>query len=257
MTDVSIERPRPPGELARQAAALAIALLAPFGAAAALALRGNRIPAPSAALALVITVMAVAVVSGRRYHAIFAAATAAIGFDYFHTRPYHSLTISRSEDIQTAVLLMVSAAIVGELAAWGRRHRDDAAECADDLAGVAGIHDMLAAPGPPDDAVFAVARELCELLALSDCRYDPHADSQSMAVLEPSGDVALGTVRWSGPAVPLPNAQIAVPVRWHGDQFGCFVLAPAPGPPIPLRRRQAALALVGSVAPALAAVSRT
>jgi predicted Na+-dependent transporter len=88
----------------------------PAGSAAALV--GERGTVPNADIALLITgVVVVVATSGRRSAAAVAALSATIGYDYFHTRPYHSLTISTRNDALATLVLGMLALVVGQIAA--------------------------------------------------------------------------------------------------------------------------------------------
>ena len=73
---------------------------------------------PNTDIALLITaaVMVVAT-SGRRSVAAVAAMSAALSYDYFHTLPYHSLTIANRNDALATLVLGVLALVVGQIAA--------------------------------------------------------------------------------------------------------------------------------------------
>jgi predicted Na+-dependent transporter len=95
---------------------LAAGAALPAGSAAALVwVRGT---VPNTDIALLITgVVLVVAISGRRSAAALAALSAALSFDYFHTLPYHSLTIANRNDALATVVLGLLALAVGEIAA--------------------------------------------------------------------------------------------------------------------------------------------
>src|SRR6478735_6308310 len=99
-----------------------IALFVIPGLAAALIPVRTLIDPTNVALVLVVAVVAVACF-GDRLAAGIAALSAAVWFDFFHTRPYFSFTISRHEDLVTAGLLLATGLVVGELAVRARRHK--------------------------------------------------------------------------------------------------------------------------------------
>src|SRR6476661_234909 len=85
--------------------ALPIALMAPPAAAAALIPARSHTDNANIALGLVVVVVAVATF-GQRLATVISAISAAGWFDFFHTRPYYSFTISTHDDVVTAVLLL-------------------------------------------------------------------------------------------------------------------------------------------------------
>ena len=66
-----------------------------------------------------IVVVAVAALGGRAA-GIVTALAAVVSFDFFHTEPYLSLAIDSRDDIETTVLLLVAAVLVGTIASAGR-----------------------------------------------------------------------------------------------------------------------------------------
>lgn len=97
---------------------LAVALVGPLAAGALMI--PLRTHAPDTDLALVmVVVVAVCVLPGRRAAALAAGLSAGVWFDFFLTRPYERFTISRSSDVQTTVLL----AVVGILVRGDSRER--------------------------------------------------------------------------------------------------------------------------------------
>src|SRR6476661_7180168 len=86
--------------------ALPIALLAPPAAAAALIPARAHTDNANIALCLVVVVVAVATL-GQRLATVVCAASTAVWFDFFHTRPYYSFTITRHDDLVNAALLLV------------------------------------------------------------------------------------------------------------------------------------------------------
>ena len=100
--------------------------LAPIVVAGALVGVRGEILASTVALLLMVVVVAVAAVGGRAGGAA-AAITAALSFDFFHTRPYLSLSIVSRDDVETAALLLVAGLIVGTMAGRSGRARQSAA----------------------------------------------------------------------------------------------------------------------------------
>ena len=95
------------------------ALVAPVVVAAALIPWRDDLVSTNIALLLVVVVVAVAA-TGHRAAAALAALVAAGAFNFFHTQPYYSLRINSSDDVETAVLLLVVGLAVAELAVRGQ-----------------------------------------------------------------------------------------------------------------------------------------
>ena len=142
-----------------------------MAAAAALIPLRDTIVSTNVALLLVVTVVAFAA-TGRRAAAVLAAVSAAVGFNLFHTEPYLSLRISSSDDLETALLLLVVGLAVGELAVRGRRARALVVQERQDLASIRGLGALVADGEDADYVLLATASELTHLLGLVDCRFE-------------------------------------------------------------------------------------
>ena len=99
---------------------VAVGIPAAIATGAVLALTRGVFRQTNAALVLMIVVVVVAAIGGRAAGMITALA-AVLSFDFFHTRPYLSLTIDSRDDIETTILLLVAGIIVGTVASSGRR----------------------------------------------------------------------------------------------------------------------------------------
>ena len=99
-----------------------VGIPAAVAAGAVMALSRSVFDTTNAALVLMIVVVAVAALGGRTA-GIVTALTAAVSLDFFHTRPYLSLTIDSRDDVETTLLLLVTAVLVGTIASAGRSAR--------------------------------------------------------------------------------------------------------------------------------------
>jgi len=94
------------------------AVVLPAGSAAALV--GVRGTVPNADIALLITgAVVIVATSGRRSAAAVAAVGGTLGYDYFHTVPYHSFSIANHNDLLATFVLGVLTLTVGQIAARG------------------------------------------------------------------------------------------------------------------------------------------
>jgi K+-sensing histidine kinase KdpD len=229
----------------------ACAVVAPVVVAAALTPWRARLSPADDALILVVVVVAVAS-SGRRWAAALCALAAALSFDFFLTRPYESLRISRTTDLTTEVLLLVVGLLVGDLAARGRYHRTSARTGRDQLVALHGVTELVAAGAVPEDVERAAAGELERLLALRTCRFST-GEVGVTAHLQPDGQVLIGTVAWSTGDLGLPHRGVDLPVRAGGKVFGHFLLDPVPGVRVDHASLLVAVAIADQVGAALAA----
>jgi K+-sensing histidine kinase KdpD len=238
--------------------ALLSALLAPPAAAAALIPARSHTDNANIALALVVVVVAVATF-GHRLATVVSAISAAGWFDFFHTRPYYSFTISTHDDVVTAVLLLVVGVVVGELAIRTRRHLLEARTGSGDISNLHAIAELVAAGEKPEIAVVTVASELRRLFGLRDCTFEraPFESNPRVARFERSGNVVVGELSWGVGTMGLPGKQVELVVSGFGRTFGRFLMTPTPGHPVSFDRRIIAIALADQVAAAFIAESAT
>ena len=233
-----------------------VALFVIPGLAAALIPVRTLIDPTNVALVLVVAVVAVACF-GDRLAAGIAALSAAVWFDFFHTRPYFSFTISRHEDLVTAVCCwpLAWSSVSSPCGLAGTRHTPPEA--------VATSPGFMALPSssrgePADYVVMAVATELRSLLALQDCQFDRvmGPDEKPLPVIEPTGAVRYGQVRWATEHIGLPGSRVALPVNSGGHAYGRYLLQPTPGRPLDFDLRVVAVALADQVGAALASEAK-
>jgi len=228
------------------------AVAGPVAVAALLVPFRDHLAAANAALILVVVTVAVAA-TGWRLAAAVAAISAALAFDFFLTRPYQSLRITRASDLTTELLLLVVGLAVGELAARGQHQRQAADERRGDVRRLHDLAERVARGDAPDLLVEAVAGELGELLTLRDCTFTTERPSSHGARIEPDASVRIGTERWAAESLGLPTRRVDLPVRSGGRTVGTFVLTPTPGQPVDLDHRLVAVALADQVGAALSA----
>ena len=132
--------------LSRDRLAVLAGLLAPAALAAILVPFRSSIPNTDAALAMILVVVAVAA-NGYRLAGILAALSVAVWFDFFLTQPYETFSITRRNDIETTVLLLVIGIAVTEIAVWGRRQHTAASRRAGYLDGINSAAQAVAAGG--------------------------------------------------------------------------------------------------------------
>lgn len=216
----------------------AVALLVP--------LRGH-VSSANLALALVLVVLAEAVVGGRSVGVAAGVATA-IAFDFFLTLPYGSLTIARSDDVQTTLLLAAVGLVGGELVERARRSEDHALAREREIQRFHRRAELAAGGEPPGRLISRSAEELADLLDAVDVEYRPGRPPSEVAVLThdgarvPSGHDAVG-----------PDVA-ALPVRANGRDLGYFLLLfgkQDAGMSVASDRRHAAVAVADQLGVAL------
>ena len=232
--------------LAGLAAPLALpALLVPF--------RGS-FPNTDAALALILVVVAVAA-NGYRLAGIMAAVSAAVWFDFFLTHPYERFTITRREDIETTLLLLVIGVAVTEIAVWGRRQHAVASRRAGYLDGINAAAQAAATGSSPSALTAQVADQLTRVLSLVSCRFQYGAAGLGRpARLRHDGTVLVADRPWDTDANGLPRGtDTELLVEGGGIFQGRFLMTPGPDAGPTLEQRLLAVALAAQVGAALAA----
>ena len=217
--------------------------LLPIGAAIALVpLRGVML-STNVALVLVTVVVVVAVAGGWQAGA-FAAVTAALSFDFFHTVPYQQLRMTSADDIETTVLLLAVGLIVGHVAARGQRAHSSAEARRGEVRRIYRMAQLVARGDDVAEVIMAAQAELTALLQLRACRFEGAPLQVRLERLERT-DVAA----WR----ELPAAGVELAVLGRGQQLGRFVLDPNPGTAVSLEQRVVAVAVADQVGAVLAA----
>lgn len=230
-----------------------VSLVAPVVVAAVLVPLRDDLVSTNVALLLVVVVVAVAA-AGHRPAAALAALAAAGSFNFFHTEPYHSLRITSSDDVETAVLLLAVGLAVGELAIRGRRARVAAESGRRDLASLHGLGALVARGEDADYVMLATESELTHLLGLVECRFElTHVDNQVLPVVHRDGSVQWGPTRWETERWGLPSDGATIPVWSRGVRLGRFVLKAPVATPFSRAQLAQAVALVDQAGAGLAA----
>jgi len=235
----------------RDASLLACGLggLAAVGMAGLLVGVRGEILNTTVALVLVIVVVLTAALGGRG-PGMVTAIIAAMSFDFFHTRPYLSLSISSADDVETAGLLLVVGLIVGGLAARSRVSRAAAELGRSEIRRIHRVAEQVASGAATGDVILTGQAELVAVLDLRECRFEATPGSP-LPGLDRSGAVP-GTHRYSRGGFELPPGGVELPVLGRGQPVGRFVLVPTPGVGVSLEQRIVAVAIADQVGAALA-----
>ena len=149
----------------------AAALLLPLLTCAVLAGFHDTVTSATAALVVVLWVVAAAA-TGDRPAGLLAALSGAVWFDFFLTEPYHRFSISDADDVEVTVLLLVIGGLVTEVALWGHRQQARAARRTGYLDGVLGTARVVSEGATPAPALIdIVARQITEVLDAQACRF--------------------------------------------------------------------------------------
>jgi hypothetical protein len=233
---------------------VAVGIPAAVGAGAVMAMFRSFFESANAALVLMLVVVAVAAVGGRTAGVVTALAAMA-SFDFFHTRPYLSMTIDSRDDVETTVLLLVAGIIAGTIGLAGRSARHRAGEARSEIRRIHRVAEAASSGRAPSEVLAVAQDELRELLTLRESRFEamPYADDAVRPRLGRTGAIApQAALRYTrrndgrgGFELPAEGAEI--PVLAHGEEIARFVLMPTPGTPTSLEARMAAVAIADQV----------
>jgi K+-sensing histidine kinase KdpD len=212
----------------------------------------TSLPNTDAALVLILVVVAVAAI-GQRLAGVLAAVSAALWFDFFLTRPYDQFAITRTDDIETTVLILVIGVAVTEIAVWGRRQHVAASRRAGYLEGINAAAEAVAAGGSPTALIDQVRAQLTRLLSLRSCRFEYGvAGLGRPARLQHDGQLVPADRTRDAELDELPG-DTELLVENNGILQGRFLMSPQPGSRPSLEQRLVAVAFADQVGAALAA----
>jgi K+-sensing histidine kinase KdpD len=222
---------------------------------AVLATVRSSVTATTSVLVLVLWVVGAAA-TGDRTAAVLAALSGGAWFDFFLTRPYGTFAISKSDDVEATVLLVVISLATSEVALWGYRQQAQASRRSGYLEGVLGASRAVAEGETPAPAlVDAVASHICEVLSADECRFlaGPVRD-QRVAVLDHDGTLTRDGHPVDVERTGLPSDEyVAVLVRWGSEVLGHFLVTATSQVTYPTaEQRRVAVLLADQVAGALA-----
>ncbi len=189
--------------------------------------------------------------NGRRLAGAVAALSAAVWFDFFFTQPYEHFTITASDDIVTAVLLLVVGLAVSQLAARARRLRVIAITDADYLDQIHRTAQMVESGAAANAVVNQVRAQLIDVLHLQGCRFEYGNLLGHPPRLLHDGSVVQGRTRWDLDHDGLPEEEVELRAAAGGRFHGRFLLQPGPGTVAPLQARLVAVTLADQAGAAL------
>lgn len=202
------------------------AVLVPLVVAGLLALGRGEVATSTAAILLVIPVVAAAA-TGDRWSGVLAALAGAAGFDYFLTAPYLSFSINRREDVELAAALLIVGLAVTELSLWGHRQSAAAARRQEYLDDLVGLLEVPADPSGPS-LRSAAGAAITSVLDIDRAEWADGVPGLDEALVD-----ADGVVRRHGRPLPvrvegLPtDGSASIPVSRGGRVIGRFELIAA------------------------------
>ena len=232
------------------------AAVAPLAACSVLAVFRDSVTQATAALVLVLIVVAVAA-TGDRVAGIVAAVSGGVWFDFFLTQPYGTLAITDSDDVEVVVLLVLVGSAVAELALWGLRQQSRASRRSGYLEGVLRAAAIATErQTSPQIMTSLVTDEVVDVLGIDAGRFVPGPTvTANAAVLEQSGLVSRHGRMLDVERDGLPtDGEIALVVSHGGAAVGQFMLTASTRVARPsIEQRKVAVLLADQVATAHAA----
>jgi hypothetical protein len=239
-----------PQILTRGPLAILAALATPLAVCAILLPWRGNLANTNVALILVVVVVAAAAL-GHRLAGALAALSAALWFDFFFTRPYQQLSISKPADLTTAVLLLLVGLAVSQLAAHARRLQVVAVTDAGYLAELHHTAQLSQSTTSSVTVVDHVRAQLVGLLHLRACRFEYGTLLGHPPRLEQDGSVSLFHNHWDVDRLGLPQEEIELRVFANGRFYGRFMMDPTPGVVPSLQARLVAVTLADQTGSAL------
>ena len=205
-------------------------------------------------VALVLAGIVVAAALAGRIAGLATALTAAAGFNFFHTVPYHSLRIGDHRDIITVCLLALLGIVVAEFGVWRRRATMSSKRRLHLSTMLAEVAEMVAGDDAADAVRAAVESRISTALGGAGCRYE--AGPTTLQTISRSGSMVSQSMHITYGGFELPVDGLAIPVNAAKQTVGHFVVTPVGhvGTSIETRRTVVALADLYAVALELAPV---
>lgn len=203
-----------------------LAVILPLAICGLVYLWGGPLSPEGVALLLVLVVVAAAA-TGDRWAGLLSGLAGATGFDFFLTEPYLDLQIADAEDIELAVVLLIVAIAVSELALWGGRQRAAAGERAGYIDGVLAIADLAAAGAPQEATAEEVAAQIRRVLGVEAVTFVPGPPEADSAVLDREGGLSVGDLKLDAEDGLPTDRFSAVPVELADGTPGHFRVAAA------------------------------
>jgi hypothetical protein len=198
---------------------LVVAGVIPVAVAAAWILLRDRLPNTDLALLLIVVIGTIGWLIGPMA-ALVAAVAGAVAFDVMDARPYGTLTISRGNDITTALILLATGLLVGAGAARLARYRRSEDERSDALAVVMEASGLVATGEEEQLITEALAAELQRALQLTACEFSARPPSGTRPSVARDGSL-VGLLKAAGRDT---SPQVDLPVWSQGEVLAHYRL---------------------------------
>jgi K+-sensing histidine kinase KdpD len=226
------------------AVAAATALPIAFGAAL-IPLRGHI--SQSISLLMVLPVLVVALLAGRRLGTL-AALAAAAAYDVFHTQPYYRPTIDDPDDIVETVVLLVIGITIGYLAESAQRAVVAARVRREELTAVTNFLQHIGTAIPGDELAEHASTSIVSLLDAHECVWRSDYRGTASPVLQPDGSLQSALPGDRGEGGGMLPLTIEIPVGHPPTEYGRFVVRTNRRANVSLEERRAAATIATTLA---------
>lgn len=233
------------GSIARVVVAVATAIALPLAIGAVLIPLRDEI-SQSISLLMVLPVLIVALLGGRRLGTV-AALAAAAAYDLFHTQPYYRPTIDDPDDIVETVVLLGIGVTIGYLAESVQRSVVAARVRRQELVAVTDFLEHVGTAIPGEELAAHASASIVSLLGAHDCVWHPDYKGTVSPVLRPDGTLTASLAGQGAGGGALPLA-IEIPVGAAPDEHGRFIVRTKPRSNVSLEERRAAATIAGALA---------
>jgi K+-sensing histidine kinase KdpD len=230
----------------RRLMAVAVATTLPIAFGAALIpLRGQI--SQSISLLMVLPVLIIALLAGRRL-GILAALAAAATYDVFHTQPHLRPTIDDPDDIVETIVLLAIGITAGYLAESAQRAVVAARVRREELTAVTNFIEHIGTTIRREELAEHASNSIVSLLDAHECVWRPDYKGTASPVLRPDGTLTsamIGDRSEGGGTLP---TTIEIPVGHPPTEYGRFVVRTNRRANVSLEERRAAANIATTLA---------
>lgn len=237
---------RQPDSTVRTIVAVALATMLPITLGAALIPLREQL-SQSISLLMVLPVLVVALVGGRRLGTL-AALSAAIVFDVFHTQPYYRPTIDDPDDIVETIVLLAIGITAGYLAESAQTAVVAARVRRKELAAMTDFLEHIGTQIPAEELADHAGASILSLLDARECVWRPDYKGTASPVLKPDGtltSVRIGDRDEGGGVLP---SSIEIPVGYPPTDYGRFIVQTNHRASVSLEERRAVANIAATLA---------
>jgi K+-sensing histidine kinase KdpD len=227
------------------------------GAAAAILLGAALVPlrstlGPTNVALLMTALVVVAAVGGGRIAGVTTGVTAALSFNFFHSKPYLTMRVADTHDVATIGLIVAIGLAVGQLTAVRARRTAEVRDHVGALRGLEAVSAVASAGSDPRDVLAAIRHELIDAVGLVDARFESRLGSDPDTTVRPplerDGSVHVNRRIYTGRGFALPAEGVRVPVPSGAEPVGQLVLEGAATTTVTVEQRRAIVAMADQLA---------